>query len=100
MVVNTKNFTEMEEKDVFTDKGIYCGRVTDLGIDLEKFRVNSIVVDAVKGSFLADIVGNKKGVVIPFAMVKSIGDIILIKHISPTSVEEIPAHEEHPVRMP
>ena len=94
----TRNFSDMEQKDVFTDKGVYCGRITDVGIDLEKYRVNSIVVDAVKGSFLANIVGNKKGVVVPFSMVKSIGDVVLIKHISPTSIEEVPATE--PEQMP
>ena len=96
---NMRNFNDMEEKDVFTDKGVYCGRIKDVGIDMDKFRVNSIVVDAVKGSFLADIVGNKKGVVVPFAMVKSIGDIVIIKHISPSSVEEVPVEEMRP-QMP
>ena len=88
----------MVDKDVFTDKGVYCGRITDIGIDLEKFRVNSIVVDAIKGSFLAALVGNKKGVVVPFSMVQSVGDVVIIKHISPTSVEEVPAEERQVIK--
>ena len=87
MAVSVRSLSEMTQKDVFTDKGAYCGKVSDIGIDLEKFRVKSIVIDAVRGSFLASLVGNKKGVVVPFAMVQSVGDVVLIKHISPTSVE-------------
>lgn len=82
MPVNVKDFSEMIKKDVFTDKGVYCGKICDIGLDLQKFRVRSIVVDAVRGSFLAEMVGDKRGVVIPFSIVDSIGDIIIIKHIS------------------
>lgn len=98
MAINIKSFSEMVDKDVFTDKGVYCGRITDMGIDLEKFRVNSIVVDAIKGSFLATLVGNKRGVVVPFSMVQSVGDVVIIKHISPTSVEEAPVEEKAAIR--
>lgn len=88
MAINVKSFSEMTKKDVFTNKGIYCGKVTDVGLDMEKFRVKSIVIDAVRGSFLASLVGDKKGVVVPYAMVQSIGDILIIRHISPTTFEE------------
>ena len=87
MPISVKGYAELLKKDVFTDKGVYCGKVSDVGIDLEKFRVNSVVVDAVRGSFLASLVGNKRGVLIPYAMVQSVGDVIIIKHITPTSVE-------------
>ncbi len=93
MPVTMKSFSDMTRKDVFTHKGVYCGKVLDVGIDLEKFRVKSLVVDAVRGSFLASLVGDKKGVIVPFTMVQSVGDVVIIKHISPTSVETEPAEE-------
>ncbi|KHO47385.1 MAG: PRC-barrel protein [archaeon GW2011_AR5] len=93
MPVTTKSFSDMTRKDVFTHKGVYCGKVLDVGLDLEKFRVKSLVVDAVRGSFLASLVGDKKGVIVPFAMVQSVGDVVIIKHISPTSVETEEAEE-------
>ncbi len=85
--MNVRNFSDMIRKDVFTNKGAYGGKVIDIDLDLEKYRVKSLVVDAVRGSFLADLVGDKRGVIIPFTMVQSIGDIVIIKHITPTSVE-------------
>ena len=92
-MVNVQSFSELTKKDVFTDKGVYCGKMTDLGLDMEKFRVKSLIVDAIKGSFLASLVGDKKGVIVPFPMVQSVGDIVIIKHITPTSVEAETAEE-------
>jgi sporulation protein YlmC with PRC-barrel domain len=94
MAVNVRSFSDMVRKDVFTSKGVYCGKIIDVGMDLERFRVKSLVVDAIRGSFLASIVGDKKGVVIPFSMVQSVGDIVIIKHITPTSVESEPEEEK------
>ena len=93
MTMNTKAFSDITRKDVFTHKGVYAGRVLDVGMDLEKFRVKSIVIDAVRGSFLAGLVGDKKGVIVPYSMVQSIGDIVIIKHIQPAAsdgAEETP----------
>ena len=84
MAVTIKDFSEMIDKDVFTERGVYCGKVSDIELDLEKFKVRAVVVDAVKGSFLTTIVGSKRGVVIPYAMLQSVGDIVIIKSISPS----------------
>ena len=88
MPANMKSFSDITKKDVFTNKGSYCGKIMDVGLDLEKFRVKSVVIDAVRGSFFASMVGDKKGVIVPFTMVQSVGDIVLIKHVTPTTVEE------------
>ena len=47
-----------------------------------------MVVDAVKGSFLSALVGDKKGVIVPFQMVQSVGDIVIIKHVNPAAMDE------------
>lgn len=94
-MVDVKSFSEITKRDVFTDKGIYCGRVADMDLDLEKFRVKSLVIDAVKGSFFASLVGDKKGVVVPFAMVQSVGDVVIIKHIMPVTEPETGEEIKH-----
>ena len=96
MGITVKSFGDMTKKDVFTHKGLYCGKVTDMGLDLDKFRVKSLVIDAVRGSFLASLVGDKRGVVIPYSLVQSVGDVVIIKHISPTVMEP----EDQPVEEP
>ncbi len=70
------------EKDVFTDRGMYCGKVEDVECDLKRFKLRALVVKAVRGSYLSNMLGGKKGIIIPFPMVSAIGDVIIIKHIA------------------
>ena len=88
MAVTIESLSEIIGKDVFTTKGVYCGKVTDVDMDLEKFKTRAIVVDAMKGSFLANLVGDKKGVIVPYSMIQSIGDIVIMKHVTPATVEK------------
>jgi len=92
MAVTVKNVSEMFGKDVFTDRGVFCGKVADLWVNLMKFRIHSIVVSTGRDSFLANMVGGRKGVIIPYTLVESIGDVVIIKHITPT-VSERPEEE-------
>lgn len=88
MAITVKNVSEMFGKDVFTNKGVYCGKVADLLINLSKFRVRSLVIEAARGSFLANMVGSKRGVIIPYTLVDNVGDVVIIKHITTPSIPE------------
>jgi len=90
MAITVKNISEMMGKDVFTNKGIFCGKVSDVEIDMTKYRLNSLVVEASRGSFLSSIVGGKKGVIIPYRLVDNVGDVVIIKHIAPSIPEAEP----------
>lgn len=86
--------SETWEKDVFTDKGMYCGKVEDVECDLKRFKMRSLVIKAIKGSYISNMLGSKKGLIIPFPMVQAIGDVIIIKHIAAPSTEEEVSKEE------
>jgi sporulation protein YlmC with PRC-barrel domain len=88
MPITVKDISEVLNKDVFTDKGYYCGKISDLEFDISRFKVRSIVIATVKGSFLGDMVGGKKGIIVPYPMVQSIGDVVIIKHITAPPPEE------------
>jgi len=88
MPITVKGISEMFGKDVFTDRGYYCGKVTDVELDLSRFKVRAVVIEAAKGTFLGRMVGGKKGVIVPYSMVNAIGDIVIIKHITTPPVEE------------
>ncbi|MCX8178322.1 MAG: PRC-barrel domain-containing protein [Candidatus Aenigmarchaeota archaeon] len=88
MPITVKDITDVLNKDVFTDKGYYCGKISDLEFDISRFKVRSIVIATVKGSFLGDMVGGKKGIIVPYPMVQSIGDVVIIKHITAPPPEE------------
>ena len=82
MAITVKNISEIFGKDVFTNRGVYAGKVSDLEISLSKFRINSIVVETAKGSFLSNMVGGKRGVVVPYSLVDNVGDVVIIKHLT------------------
>lgn len=88
MAVTVKDLSEMFGKDVFTNKGVFCGKVADMDVSLAKFRVRALVIEAAKGTFLANMVGGKKGVIIPYQMVDNVGDVVIIKHIATSQMPE------------
>lgn len=97
MAITVKEFSEMFGKDVFTDKGMFCGKVADVQVDLRKFRVRAIVIEAVRGSYLAELVGGKRGVILPYQFVQSIGDIVIIRHFPASAIESKEGKEESEV---
>ncbi|HON81444.1 MAG TPA: PRC-barrel domain-containing protein [Methanoregulaceae archaeon] len=71
--------TEMFELKVYTEKSVFVGEVEDVLIDVESKRMESIVVGKLNQQ-LVDI-KNYKGLKIPFRIIRSIGDIVLIRHL-------------------
>ena len=88
MPQNILDFSDVKNKDVFTSNGSYCGKVKDVELNLGKFAVRAVVVKAEKGSYLSQKVGGSKNVVIPYRMVQSIDDIIIINDFQTNEVEE------------
>ncbi len=63
---------------VYTDEGRYVGRVEDLAIDINAKRVKGLAIVDVN-RFLIET--KAEGVIIPYRLVKAIGDIVIIKDI-------------------
>ena len=61
---------------VFTDTGDYFGDVEEAIIQATK--ITGWRIRATKNSFLSKVLGSAKGVIIPYNLVKSIGDIMII----------------------
>jgi sporulation protein YlmC with PRC-barrel domain len=97
MAIRVSSVSETWMKDVFTDKGLYCGKVEDVECDLGRFKLRSLIVKAIKGSYMTKMLGSKKGMIIPFPMVEAIGDIIIIKHITAPATEETEMPEQTPI---
>ncbi|MDQ1313845.1 MAG: PRC-barrel domain-containing protein [Methanothrix sp.] len=71
--------TSLLEQDVYTQKGIYVGRVDDAVLDPD----NGVVSGLALADVNRDLFDNKgKGIVIPYRWVTAVGDIIIIRHLS------------------
>ena len=75
-MLKMKKISETYNMRVFTDEGDYFGNVEES--ILTKNKVFGWRVKAVKGSFLASVLGSAKGVIVPHQLVKSIGDVMII----------------------
>ena len=95
MGITVKDMQDMFNKDVFTSKGVYCGKITDIELDIGRFKVRSLVIEAAKNSVLGKMVGGKKGIIVPYPVVQAVGDVVLVNHkiLSGMPDENAPAEE-------
>jgi sporulation protein YlmC with PRC-barrel domain len=71
--------TSLLDQDVYTQKGIFVGRVDDAVIDPEKGMVSGLAL----GDVNRELFNQKgKGIVIPYRWVMAVGDIIIIRHLT------------------
>ncbi len=75
-MLRMKKISECYDMKVFTDEGDYFGDVEEMIITSNK--IFGWRVKATRNSFLDNVLGNAKGVVVPHPLVKSIGDIMII----------------------
>jgi sporulation protein YlmC with PRC-barrel domain len=69
--------TALLDQDVYTQKGIFVGRVDDVVLDPDLGEVSGLALGNLNKSFL-DLKG--RGIIIPYRGVTAVGDIIITKH--------------------
>lgn len=75
-MLKMKKISETFNMKVFTDSGDYFGDVEESILTANK--VFGWRVRATKNSFLANVLGNAKGVIVPHQLVKAMGDVMII----------------------
>lgn len=77
---------------MYTDRGVYVGRIEDVSVDIKEKRISGLAVKNINPN--AFDVGKRKGVIIPYRWVTAIGDIVLIKHVRSRVAEKEKEKEE------
>ena len=86
-MLKMKKISETYDMKVFTDVGEYFGDIEEA--ILTKTKVTAWRVKATKTSALAKLLGSAKGVIVPYQLIKSVGDVIIIsKSAMPTYGEQ------------
>ena len=85
-MLRTRKVTDVFGMRVFTDEGYFYGEVEET--ILQGNRVHGWKVRATKNSQLSRVLTGAKGATVPHALVKSIGDVMII------SRNALPAEEE------
>lgn len=65
--------------DVYTQKGIFLGRVDDAVLDTEAGMVSGLALGSLNKSLIDQ---KSKGIVVPFSTITAVGDIVLVRHIA------------------
>ncbi|MEM4524131.1 MAG: PRC-barrel domain-containing protein [Archaeoglobaceae archaeon] len=63
---------------VFTDEGRYVGKIEDVIIDTNANAISGIVVVEYNKALIDS---HSRGVIIPYRLVKAVGDIVIIKDV-------------------
>lgn len=80
--------TEISGLDVYTEDGKRVGVLEDVSIDPENGKILGLAVTRVSEEFLEKVgVSEGRGVLVPYAGIKSIGNIVLMKNL-PYTVKE------------
>src|SRR3990172_4736158 len=81
--------------NVYTDRGIYIGKVNDVVLEVNEKKVSGLAVTRLNPDMF-DMA--KPGVVIPYRWVTAVGDVVLIRHVKDQfkKPEEIPAEYNIP----
>lgn len=79
MIRMRTQITDLFGLNIYTEKSVFVGEVEDVLIDIEGKKMDSLLV----GKLNQDLVDikNYKGIKIPFRMIRSIGDIVIIRHL-------------------
>ena len=75
-MLKMKKLTETYDMKVYTDNGDYFGDIEES--ILLQTKIFGWRVRASKNSFLSQVLGSAKGVIVPHQLVKSVGDVIII----------------------
>ena len=87
-MLKMKKVSDTYDLRVFTDSGDYFGDIEDSIVAGNK--VSGWKIKATKNSFLSQVLGSAKGVIVPHQLVKAVGDILIISRsaVPSTTVEE------------
>ncbi len=75
--------------NVYTDRGIYIGKVNDVVLEVSEKKVSGLAVSRLNPDMFDT---SKTGVVIPYRWVTAVGDVVLIRHVKDQfkKPEEVP----------
>ncbi|MDO5846470.1 MAG: PRC-barrel domain-containing protein [Methanocorpusculum sp.] len=75
----TWQISELFGMNVYSDKAIFLGKVEDVVLDVTNKKISSLALTGVN----KDVIDTKNytGVLIPYRIVKEVGDIVIVRHI-------------------
>ncbi|WP_144901833.1 PRC-barrel domain-containing protein [Halobellus captivus] len=78
-----QKITTLVGREVYSNEGVFVGEVADVRLDLtERQAVTGLALTQLNDELFSDIVGGKRGVILPYRWVRAVGDVILINDVT------------------
>ncbi len=87
MITMKSAITELFGMKVYTENAVYVGDVDDVIINVDTKKMESLALGNVNREVLE--LTNYKGVKIPYRIIRAVGDIVIIRHLTGMSRSEI-----------
>lgn len=71
------NITGLVGREVYTGNGVFVGEVSDVKVDFTGEQVAKVALDYVNEE-VVDVERTKRGILLPYRWVQSVGDIVLV----------------------
>lgn len=85
-----QEITALVGREVYTNNGVFVGEVEDLQIDLNRRQVTGLALGRINGELFAGQVERGQGVLVPYRIVRAVGDIVLVADV----LERLPEQDE------
>lgn len=79
------DITSLLGLDVYTQKGIFVGKVDDAVLDPENGIISGLALGSVNKEFFDQ---KGKGIVIPYRWITAVGDIVIMRHLTKNAESE------------
>ncbi len=79
------DITSLLGLEVYTQKGIFVGRVDDAVLDPEKGVISGLALGSVNKELFDQ---KSRGIVVPYKWITAIGDIIIMRHLTKNAKAE------------
>lgn len=82
-----KQISLLFDMHVYSDKAVYLGRVNDVVLDVASKKISALALVDVNKNVID--IKNFGGFLLPYRIVKEVGDIIIVRHLSNVFKDEI-----------
>jgi sporulation protein YlmC with PRC-barrel domain len=85
-----QEITSLVGREVYSKNGVYVGEIEDIRLNLDDEQVTALAVADVNPELFEDLARGRRGVLVPYRWVRSVGDVVLINEV----VERLAEAEE------
>lgn len=86
-----KQISDLFDMHVYSEKAVYLGKVEDVVLDVANKKVSGLALSEINTKVIDT--KNYAGIILPYRIVKEVGDIIIVRHLPQIFKEEMPAED-------